>query len=51
MKELLERLLQYNKEMIYESTLIGDDTYRVGYAQALLNMKSAIEFELSNLEN
>jgi hypothetical protein len=35
--------------MIYESTLIGDDNYRVGYVQALLNMKSSIEFELDKL--
>ena len=49
MKELLERLLEENEEMIYESSLIGDDSYRVGYVQALLNMKSSIEFELNKL--
>jgi hypothetical protein len=46
MKEILERLLTENNEMIMESPLIGDDNYRVGYVQALLNMKSSIEFEL-----
>ena len=49
MKELLERLLEENEEMIYESSLIGDDSYRVGYVQALLNMKSSIEFEINKL--
>ena len=49
MKEILERLLTENNEMIMESPLIGDDNYRVGYVQALLNMKSSIEFELNKL--
>ena len=49
MKEILERLLEENEEMIMESPLIGDDSYRVGYVQALLNMKSSIEFELNKL--
>ena len=49
MKEILERLLTENNEMIYESSLIGDDSYRVGYVQALLNMKSSIEFEINKL--
>ena len=49
MKEILERLLTENEEMIMESSLIGDDNYRVGYVQALLNMKSSIEFELDKL--
>jgi len=49
MKEVLERLLTENNEMIMESPLIGDDNYRVGYIQALLNMKSSIEFELNKL--
>ena len=49
MKEILERLLTDNEEMIYESSLIEDDRYRVGYIQALLNMKSSIEFELNKL--
>jgi len=49
MKEILERLLTDTEEMIDESSLIGDDNYRVGYIQALLNMKSSIEFELNKL--
>ena len=49
MKEILERLLTDNEEMIYESPLIGDDNYRVGYVQALLNMKSSLEYELNKL--
>jgi hypothetical protein len=49
MKEILERLLTDNEEMIYESSLIGDDNYRVGYIQALLNMKSSLEYELNKL--
>ena len=49
MKEILERLLKENGEMIEESSLIGDENYKVGYIQALLNMKSSIEFELDKL--
>ena len=49
MKEILERLLKESNEMIDESPLIEDDNYRVGYIQALLNMKSSIEFELNKL--
>jgi len=51
MKEILERLLKENNEMIMESPLIGDDNYRVGYVQALLNMKSSIEYELDIMED
>lgn len=49
MKETLERLLKENLEMINESHLIGDHTYRIGYIQALLNMKSLLEYELNEL--
>jgi hypothetical protein len=49
MKEILERLLKENKEMIMESSEINDTSYHVGYIQALLNMKSSIEFELNKL--
>ena len=49
MKEILERLLKESNEMIMESNLIKDQSYQVGYIQALLNMKSSIEFELNKL--
>ena len=49
MKEILERLLMENNEMILESNQIKDQSYQVGYIQALLNMKSSIEFELNKL--
>jgi hypothetical protein len=49
MKEILERLLKENHEMIMESNEINDTSYQVGYVQALLNMKSSIEFELNKL--
>jgi len=49
MKEILERLLKENNEMIMESNVIKDQSYQVGYIQALLNMKSSIEFELNKL--
>ena len=49
MKEILERLLMENREMIIESNQIKDQSYQVGYIQALLNMKSSIEFELNKL--
>ena len=49
MKETLERLLEENEEMIFESTLIEDDHYRAGYAQALLNMRSSLKYELNKL--
>ena len=49
MKEILERLLTENREMILESNQIKDQSYQVGYIQALLNMKSSIEFELNKL--
>ena len=46
MKELLERLLKENHEMIMESNEINDTSYQVGYVQALLNVKSSLEFQL-----
>jgi hypothetical protein len=49
MKEILERLLKESNEMIMESNVIKDQSYQVGYIQALLNMKSSIEFELNKL--
>jgi hypothetical protein len=49
MKEILKRLLKENHEMIMESNEINDTSYQVGYVQALLNMKSSIEFELDKL--
>lgn len=49
MKEILKRLLKENHEMIMESNEINDTSYQVGYIQALLNMKSLIEFELNKL--
>ena len=49
MKEILERLLKENYKMIMESNVIKDQSYQVGYIQALLNMKSSIEFELNKL--
>ena len=50
MKELLERLLKENHEMIMESSLINDRSYHTGYIQALINVKSSIEFELNKLK-
>ena len=49
MKEILERLLKESIEMINESSQIEDHTYRIGYIQALLNMKSLLEYELNEL--
>ena len=49
MKEILERLLKENIEMINESSQIEDDSYRIGYLQALLNMKMLLEYELNEL--
>jgi hypothetical protein len=49
MKEILERLLTENKEMIMESNVIKDQSYQVGYIQGLLNMKSSLEYELNKL--
>ena len=50
MKELLERLLKENHEMIMESNEINDTSYQVGYVQALLNVKSSLEFQLKKLQ-
>ena len=50
MKELLERLLKENHEMIMESNEINDTSYQVGYVQALLNVKSSLEFQLNKLK-
>ena len=50
MKELLETLLKENREMIVESTLINDANYKVGYVQALLNVRSSLEFQLNKLK-
>jgi len=50
MKELLERLLKENHEMIMESNEINDTSYQVGYVQALLNVKSSLEFQLKKLK-
>ena len=50
MKELLERLLKENHEMIMESNQINDTSYQVGYVQALLNVKSSLEFQLYKLK-
>jgi hypothetical protein len=49
MKEILERLLKESIEMINESSQIGDENYRIGYLQALLNMKALLEYELNEL--
>ena len=50
MKELLERLLKENHEMIMESNEINDTSYQVGYVQALLNVKSSLEYQLKKLK-
>ena len=50
MKEILERLLKENHEMIMESNEINDTSYQVGYVQALLNVKSSLEFQLYKLK-
>jgi hypothetical protein len=48
-EQIIDAYETSHNEMIMESPLIGDDNYRVGYVQALLNMKSSIEFELDKL--
>ena len=50
MKELLERLLVANKEMIDESSRMDSGDYKTGYVQALLNVKSSLEFQLNKLK-
>ena len=52
MKELLERLLKENEEMINEMDDWNMDTspYKTGYTQALLNVKNSLEYELGELQ-
>ena len=50
MKELLERLLKENHEMIMESNEINDTSYNTGYVQALLNVRSSLEYQLKKLK-
>ena len=50
MKELLERLLKENHEMIMESNEINDTSYNTGYVQALLNVRSSLEYQLKKLQ-
>ena len=50
MKELLERLLVENKEMMDEISKIYPGDYKTGYVQALLNVKSRLEFQLNELK-
>ena len=54
MKELLETLLKENEEMITEAgSSIGSaafNNYNTGYVQALLNVKSSLEFQLKKLK-
>jgi hypothetical protein len=49
MKELLERLLEENKEMQMEIIGIEKGDYKTGYLQALINVESSLEFELNGL--
>jgi hypothetical protein len=51
MKELLETLLKENQEMMMEISGVSADTsYQTGYLQALLNVKSSLEFQLKKLQ-
>ena len=50
MKELLERLLEENKEMMDDISRIYPGDYKTGYIQALLNVKSSLEFQLNKLK-
>ncbi len=50
MKDLLKRLLEENKEMQTEIIGIGVGDYKTGYLQALINVESSLEFELSKLD-
>ena len=50
MKDLLNRLLEENKEMQTEIIEIGDGDYKTGYLQALINVESSLEFELRKLD-
>ena len=47
MKELLERLLEENKEMMDEIMVIEAGDYKTGYIQALMNVESSLKFELN----
>jgi hypothetical protein len=49
MKELLERLLEENKEMQMEIIGIEKGDYKTGYIQALLNVQNTLKFELGEL--
>ena len=46
MKGLLEKLLEENKEMLHEIATTANSDYKTGYIQALLNVKSSLEYEL-----
>ena len=50
MKDLLKRLLEENKEMQMEIIGIEKVDYKTGYLQALINVESSLEFELSKLD-
>lgn len=50
MKELLETLLKENQEMITEAGSPAFNNYNTGYIQALLNVKSSLEFQLNKLK-
>jgi hypothetical protein len=50
-KNILERLLKENIKMINEVTEIPNGDYKTGYIQALLNIKSLLEYELAIVEN
>jgi hypothetical protein len=43
-------LLKENHEIIMESNEINDTSYNTGYAQALLNVRSSLEFQLKKLK-
>jgi hypothetical protein len=49
MEELLEKLILEVEEMLFEAPLIGDEKYRTGYIQALLNVQSTLKFKLGEL--
>ena len=50
MEELLEKLLEENKEMLNEIATTANSDYKTGYIQALLNVKSSLKFELGELQ-
>ena len=51
MKEGLERLLKETIKMIEEVREIPNGDYNTGYIQALLNIKSLLEYELAIVDN